>query len=74
MSKRLVTDDQANALAEMYTWEAVISILEGSCAPRTRTGQTAADRVTKIAYAQQKKLIRVYDKDKDKDKESRDAQ
>ncbi len=65
MAERLVTDDQAHALAEMYVWESVISILEGSCAPRTKTGQAAANRVTKIAYAQQKKLIRAYDKGKE---------
>lgn len=61
MSKRLVTDDQAHILAEMYTWDAVASILQGSCAPRTTAGQKAADQVIAQCKRQQLRLIKVYD-------------
>ncbi|MEA5251001.1 hypothetical protein [Xanthomonas fragariae] len=56
MSARLVTDDQANALGELYAWDCVVSILEGSTAPRRKSGQTAASRVIAIAKAEQQKL------------------
>jgi hypothetical protein len=60
----MVTDDQAKALAEIYTWDMIISILVESRALRTTAGQSAADRVIAIAKAQQKKLISVYEKEK----------
>lgn len=58
---RLVTTKQAEALAEMYVWDTVVEILEGSTAPRDESGQKAARKVIAIAMAEQKKLFRKYD-------------
>lgn len=60
---RLVTTKQAEALAELYVWEMVVEILEGSTAPRDASGQKAARKVIAIAKAEQKKLFRKYDAD-----------
>ncbi|WP_126969020.1 hypothetical protein [Xanthomonas sp. BRIP62411] len=61
MSDHLVTKEQAESLAELYTWEAVVSILEGSNAPRSESGQQVASEVIGLAKAEQSKLIRIYD-------------
>lgn len=58
---RLVTVKQADALAELYVWDTVVEILEGSTAPRDESGQKAARKVIAIAKAEQKKLFRKYD-------------
>lgn len=58
---RLVTTKQADALAELYVWDTVVEILEGSTAPRDESGQKAARKVIAIAKAEQKKLFRKYD-------------
>jgi len=58
---RLVTIKQADALAELYVWDTVVEILEGSTAPRDASGQKAARKVIAIAKAEQKKLFRKYD-------------
>lgn len=58
---RLVTTKQAKALAELYVWDTVVEILEGSTAPRDASGQKAALRVIAIAKAEQKKLFRKYE-------------
>ena len=60
---RMVTDEQAKALAELYVWDTVISILEGSTAPRTWGGRRAAASVVKQARRQCQRLIRIYDKE-----------
>lgn len=58
---RLVTTKQADALAELYVWDTIVEILEGSTAPRDESGQKAARKVIAIAKAEQKKLFRKYD-------------
>ena len=58
---RLVTTKQAKALAEMYVWDTIVEILEGSTAPRDESGQKAARKVIAIAKAEQKKLFRKYE-------------
>jgi len=58
---RLVTTKQADALAELYVWETVVEILEGSTAPVSASGQKAALRVIAIAKAEQRKLFRKYE-------------
>ncbi len=58
---RLVTTKQAEALAELYVWDTIVEILEGSTAPRDASGQKAARRVIAIAKAEQRKLFRKYE-------------
>lgn len=62
MQTRMVTDGQAKELAELYVWDAVVSILEGSTAPRTRYGVAAAKRVLKICREQKSRLMTSYDR------------
>lgn len=59
-SKRY-TNEQAHALAELYVWEAVASIIEGSCAPRSSEGMSAARKILVIVSDQRHRLIREYD-------------
>lgn len=58
---RMVTDKQAQALAELYVWGAVIEIMEGSTSPRSRSGQKAATRIVQTAKRECQKLIAEYD-------------
>mgnify|MGYP001063246157 CR=1 FL=1 len=58
---RLVTTKQAEALAELYVWDTIVEILEGSTAPVSESGQKAALRVIAIAKAEQRKLFRKYE-------------
>lgn len=61
--QRMVTAEQAEALAELYVWDTVVSILEGSTAPRSWRGQAAASRVIKSAKQEIQRLIAIYDKE-----------
>lgn len=58
---RLVTEVQAEKLAELYVWGAITEILEGSTAPRDQHGQKAAVRVLGIADKEKRRLIAMFD-------------
>jgi hypothetical protein len=51
----------AKALAELYVWDCLVEILEGSTAPRSRSGQKTAERVIALCKREQHKLLRQYD-------------
>lgn len=50
----------AAEMANLYTWETIVSILEGSSGVHLRDGP--AQRVIKIAKAEQQRHLRAYDK------------
>jgi hypothetical protein len=51
----------SKAMAELYVWDAVVSILEGSTKPRSRSGQRAASRVIQICKQECQRRLREYD-------------
>lgn len=53
--------DAANNLAELYVFAAVAEILSGSTAPRSGTGQRAADRILKICATEQQRRLAAHD-------------
>jgi len=59
--KRMVTEAQAKELAELYVFGTVVCILEGPCAPQTRSGKRVAHRIIALCHAEQAKRIRFYD-------------
>ncbi len=58
---RMVTEEQAHKLAEMWIWDAVAGILTGSTAPRDEHGQKAADKVCAIVRREQQRLYKKFD-------------